>query len=678
MPSPLANTHTPSTLLTTPEDETLPATNSQAQQQEMFNRSGPSASRRGPMEGGPRRPYASSTAGREPLLNNNGSNQQQPSQRVSASVSEASFDSYTGRGNPKAYASGAQRFGPSAAAGATYSPSPSGNSSPNPQTSVLLHDYSSRTNSHSSSGKAGAGIAYGGYEDDDMDDALHHISSKKDLESSFDFWSLRGWANAATLAALAGGLVMLFAGYPILSYYTSRSAGANTAGYNLGGINSTGQYPDLGQWAKLIDDDTPAEFMTRTGFDGNEWQLVFSDEFERDGRTFYDGDDPFWTAMDIHYWGTVDFEWYDPSAVYTANGSLVLRMTQEPINNLNFKSGMVQSWNKLCVNKGAYIEVAARLPGDPTVGGWWPGIWTMGNLGRPGYGATNDGTWPYTYDSCDVGTLPNQTNPDGLGPAAALDTGIDDGPLSFLPGQRMSACTCPGEDHAGPDASKGRGAPEIDIVEAQIDITRGQGDVSQSFQVAPFDDFYQPDNTSGLFEQYDTDKSRTNAYLGGVRQQAVSTVTYLDKGIYSRTQGNFGVFGFEYVANPNAREDGYIAWVSDGVQSWTVKADATAANPRTEVGRRIIPEEPLAIIFNLGMSNGFQLVDFNNMHFPDTMLIDYVRIYQRDGMTLGCDPEDYPTADYIERHFDIYNNPNISVFEESSYTWPKNSLVDTC
>lgn len=69
-------------------------------------------------------------------------------------------------------------------------------------------------------------------------------------------------------------------------------------------------------------------------------------------------------------------------------------MTQEPINNLNFKSGMIQSWNKLCVNKGAYIEVAARLPGDPVTGGWWPGIWTMGNLGRPGYGATNDGTWP--------------------------------------------------------------------------------------------------------------------------------------------------------------------------------------------------------------------------------------------------------------------------------------------
>lgn len=96
---------------------------------------------------------------------------------------------------------------------------------------------------------------------------------------------------------------------------------------------------------------------------------------------------------------------------------------------------------------------------------------------------------------------------------------------------------------------------------------------------------------------------------------------------------------FEYTANPDARADGYISWVSDGVQSWTVKADATAANPRTEVGRRIIPEEPLALVFNLGMSNGFQNVDFSNMHFPDTMLIDYVRIYQREGMTLGCDPD---------------------------------------
>ena len=66
----------------------------------------------------------------------------------------------------------------------------------------------------------------------------------------------------------------------------------------------------------------------------------------------------------------------------------------------------------------------------------------MGNLGRPGYRATTDGTWPYTYDSCDVGTFPNQTYANGSGPAAALQT--DEGrskynfELSWLPGQKLS------------------------------------------------------------------------------------------------------------------------------------------------------------------------------------------------------------------------------------------------
>lgn len=31
-------------------------------------------------------------------------------------------------------------------------------------------------------------------------------------------------------------------------------------------------------------------------------QLVFSDEFNTDGRTFYPGDDPYWEAVDLHYW----------------------------------------------------------------------------------------------------------------------------------------------------------------------------------------------------------------------------------------------------------------------------------------------------------------------------------------------------------------------------------------
>jgi len=31
---------------------------------------------------------------------------------------------------------------------------------------------------------------------------------------------------------------------------------------------------------------------TRQGFDGEEYELVFSDEFNTDGRTFWPGDDP--------------------------------------------------------------------------------------------------------------------------------------------------------------------------------------------------------------------------------------------------------------------------------------------------------------------------------------------------------------------------------------------------
>lgn len=99
----------------------------------------------------------------------------------------------------------------------------------------------------------------------------------------------------------------------------------------------------------------------------------------------------------------------------------------------------------------------------------------MGNLGRAGYGASLDGVWPYSYDACDVGTLPNQTL-NGLPAAATVDGDpTRDGALSYLPGQRLSRCTCQGESHPGPKHSDGtfvgRAAPEIDIFEAQVSMT---------------------------------------------------------------------------------------------------------------------------------------------------------------------------------------------------------------
>ena len=60
----------------------------------------------------------------------------------------------------------------------------------------------------------------------------------------------------------------------------------------------------------LIDPDTPADAQThKSTEDGTDWQLVFSDEFNTEGRTFYPGDDPFWEAADLHYWGTNNLEW---------------------------------------------------------------------------------------------------------------------------------------------------------------------------------------------------------------------------------------------------------------------------------------------------------------------------------------------------------------------------------
>lgn len=63
--------------------------------------------------------------------------------------------------------------------------------------------------------------------------------------------------------------------------------------------------------------------------------------------------------------------------------------------------------------------------------------------------------------------------------------------------------------------------------------------------------------------------------------------------------------------------------------------------------------------------------------FPATFRIDYVRIYQPlDAINTGCDPEDYPTYDYIQQHLNIYENVNLTSFEDGGYKLPKNTLTD--
>jgi hypothetical protein len=96
------------------------------------------------------------------------------------------------------------------------------------------------------------------------------------------------------------------AGYPIYSHFTTKHQSKQGA-FNYGGTNSTGQVPKLINNIGLIDAATPQSAYTKPSFEDptQQWDLVFSDEFNVDGRTFWPGDDPYWEAVDLDYWQTV-------------------------------------------------------------------------------------------------------------------------------------------------------------------------------------------------------------------------------------------------------------------------------------------------------------------------------------------------------------------------------------
>ena len=143
------------------------------------------------------------------------------------------------------------------------------------------------------------------------DDYLHNPDPKRDRKSDRGgtIFTIRGLYNVGCLLILVLALCTLFGGYPLIVYFGADKPDT-LGGYNLGGINGTGQVATrLGNF-NLIDDDTPSEAYTYTSkWTGETWDLVFSDEFNQDGRTFWPGDDPFWEAENMHYWGTNNLEW---------------------------------------------------------------------------------------------------------------------------------------------------------------------------------------------------------------------------------------------------------------------------------------------------------------------------------------------------------------------------------
>lgn len=495
-------------------------------------------------------------------------------------------------------------------------------------------------------------------EDVEKDDYLHNPDPNGKEDPDCDVFTRRGLTNVGGLVLITIGILVLFIGYPVLTFVQRYTVSPDPCRTNPECIK-VGKVPLLKNVRHtLIDPDTPKSALTKKDHHGKTWKLVFSDEFSKSGRTFYDGDDPYWEAMDFWYGVTRDLEWYDPDAATTNNGVLELRFDAFQNHGLNYRSGMLQSWNKMCF-KGGRLEASISLPGQGDTEGFWPGFWSMGNLGRAGYAATTDGMWPYSYhDECDAGITANQSSNDGL---------------SYLPGMRLPACTCKGADHPSP--GKSRSAPELDAIEASVHaldaIGNKVGVASQTFQVGPFDIWYEPN--VDFMEVYDHSITRINAYHGGPFQQAISGLSNLNNQWYD---GNgYQIYAFEY--KPGA--DGESTFFVGDQATWRLTADAIG--PNGNIGQRVLPEEPMYVIVNFGMSNGFSALNLTGIAplLPATMRIDNIRIYQDpDAQSVTCDPPGYETTSYIAQHYDAYTNPNLTLWSQTNYDWPQNSLVNDC
>ena len=144
-----------------------------------------------------------------------------------------------------------------------------------------------------------------------------------------------------------------------------------------------------------------------------------------------------------------------------------------------------------------------------------------------------------------------------------------------------------------------------------------------------------------------------NAYTGGPFQQALSGLTNLNNKWYNGQE--YASYNFYYQPGPK----GSITWTVADEPVW--KLDARAIGPNGNIGQRVIPQEPMSVVMNFGMSTGFSQLNLTGIAtlLPATMRFDYVRIYQPSGSkSITCDPDGYETTGYIKNHMEAYTNPN--------------------
>jgi len=404
---------------------------------------------------------------------------------------------------------------------------------------------------------------------------------------------------------------------------------------------------------------------------------VFSDEFETEGRSFEDGEDPKWTAINKNDYTNAALHFYSNQNVRTTNGVLNITTTLTKneyrafnektkkfyVDTKHVQSAMVQSWNKFCIT-GGIVEFSAKLPGEGSVGGLWPALWLLGNLARATYVGSSDWVWPFSYNTC---SEPNRQS------------------------QLINACNK--ISHYGMKSNEGRGAPEIDLLEGmggdpgEIPGTSVERPyVSSSLQVAPglAKDrpvlMHQP-KAGHWYEDLEYGNSTNtglNPFFYGVtlvhkqkkltyQSDAISVNTQIDESYYNDHQK----YRIEWDPPEKDGKGGYIRWYLNEALIFGIKGQSLKLTGAT------IPSEPMSLIMNTAVASswGFpapcpegcdcECFDCANPDcmcglptgycdiFPANFEIDYVRVWQAENETkhqTGCSTEERPSKLFIQGH----------------------------
>ncbi|KAG7393602.1 hypothetical protein PHYPSEUDO_007439 [Phytophthora pseudosyringae] len=410
---------------------------------------------------------------------------------------------------------------------------------------------------------------------------------------------------------------------------------------------------------RWIDPDTDPKFynisVPKGAFDfggnssfNNEYKLIFSDEFNNSKRTFEAGFDPKWTAIDIRDTTNMGQHYFLPQAVQIDKGNLIIT-TSKPkkrYRGAKYVSGSVQTWNKFCYT-GGYVEVQAVLPGKWGIPGTWPAIWIMGNIGRAPFLRSQDGTWPWSFDVC--------------APYVEKVEKVK---------QKINACGNLTNKHDkasypemyGMNPFQGRGATEIDVIEAQIRARDEPAFISTSLQIRPslYDDMRPGSMTlPGPGQWYQGlkfgDFTRINSdYYGEMGLDSISALTQLQTDSFKA----YHTYRLDWSPGP----EGYIRWWMDNNFLFEIPGSALNKWVGT-VPPRLIPVEPSYLILSTAVSEKFSPPcdgQICNSLWPSNFTINYVRVYQGNPnryTSVGCNPEAYPTTEWIYAHPVEYGLP---------------------